>query len=209
MDYLLIENSTDQTNFLKRWGNSFIGAKTVSVEEIKKDNNNPLLNDPDFEFELILDYVMNLCQKGDRVITSSLLLISKSFSWVLVFAKSLNEIGVELISLSEEFSSQSSKYHSLLNDDVIEIIRVFDSSLALSKREKQRIGFERAKKEGKIIGKKSYKIDDYPNFVECYQKWARGYYTKITFAKVLGVSRPTLDKLITEYHKTRNKSRHS
>lgn len=63
--------------------------------------------------------------------------------------------------------------------------------------ERQREGIAQAKKDGKYKGRKEIKID---NFEEHYQRYLNRELNKTQLAKELGVSRPTLDKLI-EQHK--------
>ena len=63
--------------------------------------------------------------------------------------------------------------------------------------ERQREGIAEAVKEGKYKGRKEVRID---NFDEAYARYVRREVNKTQLAKELGISRPTLDKLI-ERHK--------
>ena len=62
--------------------------------------------------------------------------------------------------------------------------------------ERQREGIAIAKEQGKYKGRKEIKVD---NFEEYYTKYKARELNKTQLAKELGVSRPTLDKLIKEY----------
>jgi DNA invertase Pin-like site-specific DNA recombinase len=53
-----------------------------------------------------------------------------------------------------------------------------------------------AKLEGKYKGRKEVKVD---NFEEYYNRYLNREFNKTQLAKELGVSRPTLDKLIKEH----------
>ena len=60
----------------------------------------------------------------------------------------------------------------------------------------QREGIEIAKKEGKFKGRKEVSISD---FDKHYQRYMNREVSKSQLAKELGVSRPTLDKLIKDH----------
>ena len=62
--------------------------------------------------------------------------------------------------------------------------------------ERQREGIAIAKEQGKYKGRKEVKID---NFEEYYNRYLNREFNKTQLAKELGISRPTLDKLIKEY----------
>lgn len=56
------------------------------------------------------------------------------------------------------------------------------------------------KSEGKYKGRKAVEID---NFEEEYKRYLNRELNKVELSKVLGVTRPTLDKLIREYEEGR------
>lgn len=62
----------------------------------------------------------------------------------------------------------------------------------------QREGIEKAKREGKYKGRKEVKIDD---FADHYERYKNRKVNKVELAKELGISRPTLDKMIKQYMK--------
>lgn len=61
--------------------------------------------------------------------------------------------------------------------------------------ERQREGIAIAKSEGKYKGRKEVSISDFKKY---YQRYMNREVSKSHLAKELGVSRPTLDKLIKE-----------
>ena len=67
--------------------------------------------------------------------------------------------------------------------------------------ERQREGIALAVKEGKYKGRREVKID---NFESEYQRYKNRELNKVQLAAVLGVSRPTLDKLIKKYETEHN-----
>lgn len=62
-------------------------------------------------------------------------------------------------------------------------------------KERQRIGIEKAKREGKFRGRQVKAIDKNKYF-ELKNDYKTRKITKVLFAKELGVSRPTLDKIL-------------
>lgn len=65
------------------------------------------------------------------------------------------------------------------------------------KKECQRVGVEIAKSKGKYKGRKPVTVDE-TVFNEAYDRYMNRQINKAEFAKILKVSRPTLDKLIKE-----------
>lgn len=59
----------------------------------------------------------------------------------------------------------------------------------------QKIGIEKARQEGKFKGRKPISI---PNFKKHYSRYINGEVNKVQLAIELGITRPTLDKLIKE-----------
>ena len=62
--------------------------------------------------------------------------------------------------------------------------------------ERQREGIAIAVREGKYKGRKAVSV---PNFQVHYERYMTRQVTKAALARELGVSRPTLDKLIEKY----------
>ena len=66
----------------------------------------------------------------------------------------------------------------------------------LNYKELQKVGIERAKKEGRYRGGHPKPKPD--NWQELYQDYLNRKYTKVALAKKLNISRPTLDRWIKE-----------
>ena len=62
--------------------------------------------------------------------------------------------------------------------------------------ERQREGIELAKQRGVYKGRRAIEVEDFGKY---YEKYLRRVYTKRELAEELGISRPTLDRLIAEY----------
>ena len=64
--------------------------------------------------------------------------------------------------------------------------------------ERQREGVAIAKREGKYKGRKKTEIAD---MAAVYHDWVTRHKSKATIARENGISRPTLDRLLTEYER--------
>lgn len=63
-------------------------------------------------------------------------------------------------------------------------------------------GMANAKAKGVKLGRPNFGLENIPkNFEKYYDMWKNGNIKKIEFARLLDVSRPTLDKYINEYEK--------
>lgn len=72
---------------------------------------------------------------------------------------------------------------------------IIDGETSIINKLSQRRGIEKAKAQGKYIGRKPVTI---PDFDEYYQRYLKREINKTELAKELKISRPTLDKLINE-----------
>ena len=79
---------------------------------------------------------------------------------------------------------------------MIGAINEFERAILL---ERQREGIEIAKREGKFKGRKEIKVN---NFNQYYNKYKSRECNKTELAEELKISRPTLDKLISEFEQS-------
>lgn len=77
---------------------------------------------------------------------------------------------------------------------------IIDNEIHKSNLLAQREGIEIAKKQGKFKGRKEINIDN-DTFTKHYNRYKQREINKTEFAKILGVSRPTLNKLINQSYK--------
>lgn len=139
--------------------------------------------------------------EDDIVITSSLTNFSLDFITSLQFVASFEEIGVRVIALQEEFDSARMLEKVLLY--ALPMMNKFRRNAFKARREKRMEGISRASSEGKYKGRQSYTPDDFPNFRDLYQEYMFREIGKGEFAEKLGVSRPTLDRLIEMFTEKR------
>ena len=144
-----------------------------------KDKNRPQL-------QLMLDFV----REGDTVVIHDFSRLARSTKDLLEIVELLNSKGVSIISSKENLDSNTATGKLMLT--MIAAINEFERTNML---ERQREGITIAKSKGKYKGRKEVKVD---NFAAHYQRYINRQVNKIQLAKELGISRPTLDKLIKE-----------
>ena len=96
---------------------------------------------------------------------------------------------------SEKENYDSTKIDSKLSIYIIESIIEFEKITSL---EKQREGIAIAKEEGKPIGRQPTLVNK-EDFIVLYNDYLERKITKIEFARILNIARPTLDKFIKAY----------
>ena len=104
----------------------------------------------------------------------------------------LNAKQVHLVSNKESIDTSTPTGKLMLT--MIGAIAEFERQNLL---ERQREGIAIAKTEGKFKGRKAVEVDE-KLFSELLQQYQSRKLTKVEFAEKLGVSRPTLDKLLKE-----------
>lgn len=107
--------------------------------------------------------------------------------------ESLKANEIHLVSNKENIDSSTSTGKLMLT--MIAAINEFERTNLL---ERQREGIAIAKRNGKYKGRKPFTSD---KFDLLYNKYLHRELNKTEFAQELGISRPTLDKLIKEHNK--------
>lgn len=154
--------------------------KVFSEKVSAKDTNR-------IELNAMLDYV----REGDAIVVHDFSRLARSTKDLLEIVELLKGKGVNLISDKENIDSSTATGKLMLT--MIGAINEFERTNLL---ERQREGIAIAKSKGKYKGRKEIKIE---NFEDQYNKYMNRELNKTQLAKELGVSRPTLDKLIKEY----------
>ena len=154
--------------------------KVFSEKVSAKDTNREELNK-------MLDFV----REGDTVVIHDFSRLARSTKDLLEIVELLNDKKVNLISSKENIDSSTPTGKLMLT--MIGAINEFERANLL---ERQREGIAIAKAKGLYKGRKEIKID---NFEEYYNRYKNREFNKTQLAKELGVSRPTLDKLIKDY----------
>lgn len=154
------------------------------IEKISaKDTNRPKLQE-----------LLEFAREGDTIHIHDFSRLARSTKDLLDIVELLNNKGVTLVSNKENIDTSTPTGKLMLT--MIGAINEFERTNLL---ERQREGIAIAKREGKYKGRKAVTI---PNFDEHYKRYIKREINKVEFAKIIKVSRPTLDKLIAEYRET-------
>lgn len=151
------------------------------VEKVSaKDTNRPKLQE-------LLEFV----REGDTVHIHDFSRLARSTKDLLDIVELLNSKNVTLVSNKEAVDSSTPTGKLMLT--MIGAINEFERTNLL---ERQREGIAIAKRNGIYKGRKPVSI---PNFEMHYSKYLSREISKTQLAKELGISRPTLDKIIANY----------
>lgn len=147
-----------------------------------KDTNRPQL-------QLMIDYV----REGDTVYIHDFSRLARNTKDLLEIIEKLNNKGVTLVSNKESIDTSTPQGKLMVT--MIGAIYEFELS---NLHDRQKEGIAIAKAEGKYKGRKPVNVSQ-DTFEDEYNKYMSREISKVELAKRLGVSRPTLDKLIKEY----------
>lgn len=140
------------------------------------------------QLKAMLDYV----REGDTVYVHDLSRLARSTKDLLEIVEILNNKKVTLKSNKEDIDTSSATGQLLLT--VIGAIAQFERQNLL---ERQREGIEIAKRNGVYKGRKPIEVNEVLWKVN-YERYMKRELNKTQFAKILDISRPTLDKLLKE-----------
>ena len=139
------------------------------------------------QLQAMLDFV----REGDTVYIHDFSRLARSTKDLLELVELLHRKKVHLISNKENLDT--SMPTGKLKLTMIAAINGFERANTL---ERQREGIAIAKRNGIYKGRK--RITAPPGFAELYQQYQRRELTKTALASAIGVSRPTLDRIIKE-----------
>lgn len=145
-----------------------------------KDTNRPRLQE-----------MLDFAREGDIIYIHDFSRLARSTKDLLDIVEMLNAKGVTLVSNKENIDTGTPTGKLMLT--MIGAINEFERTNLL---ERQREGIAIAKRNGKYKGSKVKSITD---FEKHYNQYATRQITKSALARQLSISRPTLDRLISEY----------
>lgn len=141
------------------------------------------------ELQNMIDFV----RQGDTVYCHDFSRIARSTRDLLDIIEKLNAKGVHLVSNKENIDTSTPNGRLMLT--MLSAIYQFERENML---DRQAEGIAIAKRNGAYKGRKPIDIDS-EVFKAQYDRYVRREINKTELAKVLRVSRPTLDKMIREY----------
>lgn len=139
-----------------------------------------------------LQKMLSEAKSGDTVYIHDFSRLARSTKDLLDLVERLNANGVHLVSNKENIDTSTPTGKLMLT--MIGAINEFERTNML---ERQREGVEIAKREGKYKGGKKKAID-MELFNDLLEQFQNKEINKTKFAEKLGVSRPTLDKLLKD-----------
>lgn len=146
-----------------------------------KDTNRPKLNE-----------MLEFARENDTIYIHDFSRIARSTKDLLAIIEFLNNKGVHLVSNKENIDTSTPTGKLLVT--MIGAINEFERQNML---ERQREGIAIAKREGKFKGRKEINIDA-DTFDTQYNRYLKREISKTDLARILNISRPTLDKIIKE-----------
>lgn len=141
------------------------------------------------ELQSMIDFVRD----GDTVYVHDFSRLARSTKDLLDIIEKLNAKGVHLVSNKENIDTSTPNGRLMLT--MLSAIYQFERENML---DRQAEGVAIAKRNGAYKGRKPIDIDS-EVFKAQYDRYVRREINKTELAKVLKVSRPTLDKMIREY----------
>lgn len=140
-----------------------------------------------------LKSMLDFAREGDTIVVHDFSRLARSTKDLLDIVETLEAKNINLISAKENLDSSTPTGKLMLT--MIGAINEFERTNLL---ERQREGIAIAKEKGVYKGRKPVEIDD-NIFLEAYNKYKTREINKTQMATELGVSRPTLNKMIKEY----------
>lgn len=138
-----------------------------------------------------LKAMLEFARESDVIYIHDFSRLARSTKDLLDIVEQLNNKGIHLVSNKENLDSSTPTGKLMLT--MIGAINEFERTNLL---ERQREGIAIAKQDGKYKGRKEVNI---PDFKKHYERYMKREISKPKLAAELGITRPTLDKLIKEY----------
>jgi len=135
--------------------------------------------------------MLEFAREGDTIFIHDFSRLARSTKDLLDLVEKLKAKGIHLVSNKENIDTSTPTGKLMLT--MIGAINEFERQNLL---ERQKEGIAIAKSEGKFKGRKEVQVK---NFDKHYKRYMSREVSKIQLAKELNITRPTLDKLITEY----------
>lgn len=140
-----------------------------------------------------LNNMLDFVREGDVVIVHDFSRLARSTKDLLSIVELLNNKGVTLISNKESVDTSTATGRLMIT--MIAAINEFERQNML---ERQKEGISIARREGKYKGRKPVEIDSNV-FRREYDRYKAREISKTELARVLRISRPTLDRMLKEY----------
>ena len=165
------------------------GLEKYNIEKwyIEKQSGKNMTDRPE------LNSMLDFARQGDCIYIHDFSRLARSTKDLLEIVERLNAKGINLVSNKENVDTSTPTGKLMLT--MIGAIAEFERQNLL---DRQAEGIAIAKREGKYKGRKAISIDSEVFKIQ-YARYTSREISKSELARVLKVSRPTLDKMIKEY----------
>ena len=143
--------------------------------------------------------LLEFAREGDTIHIHDFSRLARSTKDLLDIVELLTQKGVTLVSNKENIDTSTPTGKLMLT--MIGAIIAFERTNLL---ERQREGIAIAKREGKYHGGKRKTV---PDFAAYYERYRTRQTTKTALARELHISRPTLDRMISDYEQEQEQER--
>lgn len=142
-----------------------------------------------------LNRLMDIVTKGDTIICTEVSRITRSTKQLCEIIDVAKEKHIKLVMGS--FVVDCTKELDAMTEGMLKMMGVFSEIEKNMISERVKSGLANARSKGKMVGRPQLKLDDIPRkVVDNYEHYKNGIVNKTDYAKICGVSRPTLDKYV-------------
>ena len=149
------------------------------------------------EFLKMMDFV----REGDTVYVSEWSRLSRSTMDLLNTVNSLNDKGVKIVSLKENFDTSTPQGKLMLT--LFAGLAEFERALIL---ERQRDGIAIAKAQGKYTGRRERELE---NWDEVYESWVNKEITAVSASKLLNITSATFYNRVNKIRREKEVSKYN
>lgn len=171
------QNDDAQIEIMKKFNVERIYKEKVSAKDMNRKK---------------LKEMLDFAREGDTIVVRDFSRLARNTEDLLAIVKDLDNRKINLISAKEDLNTSTSMGKLLLT--IISAIHEFERANLL---ERQREGIAEAKKRGVYKGRRAVQIED-DKFNKEYSRYLNREINKTELAKVLNISRPTLNKMLKE-----------
>lgn len=144
-----------------------------------------------------LDKLLSITKKGDTICVTEVSRLTRSMKQLCNLIEVIQKNHLRLIVKNSITIDCRRSNIDPMSKAFIQMSGVFNELEKDMIRARVKSGVANAKANGKQIGRRYLTIDDVPQKVKNkYPLWVEGSITKVDFAKMCGISRPTLDRYI-------------
>lgn len=144
-----------------------------------------------------LEKLLNVIQKGDTIVVTEISRLTRSTKQLCELIETVKEKQIKLAIKGSLTIDCTNGELDVMTKAFLQMTGVFAELEKDMIRERTRSGIANARAKGKQIGRPQLTLDKIPdNVKKHYELFANGTIGKSEYAKLCGISRPTLDKYI-------------